>query len=195
MVTAALLVVAGCVNLQPKVDPTRFYVLNVPLPEAEQASETGQGYAVAGIRSLRLADYLDRPEIIIRYGDSRVERQSAHRWAGDLGMNIQNELMRWWVARQPQRVLYFPPWENALPQAHELRWRISKLEGHIDGQGKASAVVAMEWSWKTEQVTAPHYIRGEWTAPWDGEDYTSLISILGDLLVQGYEQILASELR
>lgn len=191
--TVLILVVTGCVNLEPKLDPTRFYVLNVPLAEADSKSDTGQEYAAVKVRSLQIADYLDRPEIMVRYGDSRVERQSTQRWAGDLKMNVQNELARWWSTRQSQRGLYFPPWEQTVSEARELRWKISKLEGYVDAEGQASAVVAMEWSWKTEPDMPLHYIRGEWSAPWDGVDYTSLVSTLGNLLAQGYEEMLSSE--
>lgn len=189
----ALLLTAGCVNLKPKADPTVFFVLNVPVVQEQETDPAG--LPSVGVRSLRISDYFNRPEIIVRRGDYRITRQSDFRWAGDLVASLQSEFARWWENRQPERSVHFPPWVRMIQPDKELSWKVDRLEGQLNGDGQGHAVVALVWSWQAGKESEPRHFREEWSAPWDGENFDSLVQILGELLAKGFEEILATELQ
>ncbi len=182
-----LAMLTGCINLSPKQDPTRFYVLHVPAPEAAQVSNG----PVTGVRSLQIEDYLNRPELMVRKGNAQIERLSLYRWAGSLSSHLQKEFQRWCERYQPERVFYFPPWDVRIQPERELRWEVRRLEGVQNVSGESYAVVELGWSW-TVRGENPVTHRGEWQAPWDGQDASVLVDLLGQLLGQGFEQILKS---
>ncbi len=182
---AALLTGVGCINLSPKQDTTRFYVLSVPAPEKSDAKTNG---LVTGVRSVQMDEYLSRPELTLRIGDSQIERLSLYRWASTPAAQVQKEFQRWCERYQPDRVFYFPPWTNRQPMALELAWNVRRMEGVQKSDG-SYAIVEMGWSWTVPDKT-PSFFNGEWMAPWDDNDPATLVDALSELLGQAFHKIM-----
>ena len=86
----ACFAVAGCVNLGPKPDLSRFFTLT-PLPEAERptgrsSSDSDQGGV--GVGPIRLPSYLDRDQMVTRVTQNRFAVAENDRWAEPLEDNF-----------------------------------------------------------------------------------------------------------
>jgi hypothetical protein len=78
---------AGCST----TPPTRFYALDavaVPASAAGQASvpspRSGAAATTVAVRTVAVPGAVDRPQFVVRSGDSRVSLDEYHRWAGPL---------------------------------------------------------------------------------------------------------------
>jgi hypothetical protein len=80
MLLALALSAAGCLSLKPQPDPARFYVLSATVPEPA-ARQPG---AIVGVGPVTLPDYLERSQLVTRYGDHRLSLAEASRWAEPL---------------------------------------------------------------------------------------------------------------
>jgi len=80
---AALVLLAGCAA----APATRYYVLNptAPAPAAAQGAARAAPESIAVvIKEVRLPQYLDRREIVIRGGDHQLRMVENEQWAGNL---------------------------------------------------------------------------------------------------------------
>jgi hypothetical protein len=80
MLVALAVGAAGCLSLKPQPDPARFYVLSAAVPEPA----TRRPGLVVGVGPVTLPDYLDRSQLVTRYGDHRLALAEASRWAEPL---------------------------------------------------------------------------------------------------------------
>lgn len=77
------LLLAGCGT----TPPTRFYQLTPQPPAAGERQVQLSGLAV-GVGPVRLADYLGRPQIVLREQENRLTVREFDRWGGGLETNI-----------------------------------------------------------------------------------------------------------
>lgn len=80
-----LLLLAGCGSAS---SPTRYYVLT-PLETAAPAEKRDVAVLVSGVR---LPQYLDRPQIVTRGGDNRLQVSDHEQWAGNLRQDMTRVL-------------------------------------------------------------------------------------------------------
>jgi len=83
LLAGTLLLLAGCLNLAPKPDPTQFFLLTA----ASQSQGTRVGPTI-GIRRVTLPDYLDQSQLVTRVGPEEVEFLPAARWAEPLATQM-----------------------------------------------------------------------------------------------------------
>ena len=78
IVAASLMVLLGCGSTQP----ARFYALS-SMKEAKMApgAKTGLSGVAVGIGPIRIADYLDRPDIVTRDTGNRLKLAEFELWA------------------------------------------------------------------------------------------------------------------
>lgn len=76
--------VSGCAS----APPTRFFVLN-SVASLDAPQVTPKAVAVV-IRDVRLPQYLERPQLVTRGGDHRIQLADDAQWAG----NLQQDMMR-----------------------------------------------------------------------------------------------------
>ncbi len=84
LVIAALALATGCSS----APATRYYVVT-PLEGGAVASAAGPSVVVAGVR---LPQYLDRPQLVTRSGDSQLQFQELHQWGGNLAKDLTRVL-------------------------------------------------------------------------------------------------------
>ncbi len=83
LVASLVLVLAACSSA-----PIRFYTL-VPPPTAQRAASAP--YAIA-VLPVTIPAQVDRPELVVREGDSRVALLEGQRWIAPLGDEIRSAL-------------------------------------------------------------------------------------------------------
>ncbi|MCP4044155.1 MAG: hypothetical protein GY731_19745, partial [Gammaproteobacteria bacterium] len=78
---------SGCITTD--TPNTRFYVLNPLEPDAGQVVGDGaKGTLAVEVASLRLPQYLERPQIVTRSGKNRLELAEYHQWGGNIRKNM-----------------------------------------------------------------------------------------------------------
>jgi len=77
---------SGCLSGTPV---TRFYVLNPLDPGLRLASDTDRKIPLSiEVASLRLPQYLERPQIVTRCSENQLELAEFHQWGGNLRKNM-----------------------------------------------------------------------------------------------------------
>lgn len=85
--------VSGCIS--NTASPTRFYVLNPLDPGVSLVNRTDQtGTLSLEVASLRLPQYLERPQIVTRSSENRLELSEYHQWGGNLRKNMMRVLAK-----------------------------------------------------------------------------------------------------
>jgi uncharacterized lipoprotein YmbA len=72
---------AGCAS----GPPVRFYVVTPIAGQAPAARAQGPGVVVAAVR---LPEYLERPQLVTRSGDNRLQLEEYHQWGGNLTKDL-----------------------------------------------------------------------------------------------------------
>jgi uncharacterized lipoprotein YmbA len=83
LVLLSIMLLPGCVNLEPVEDNTSFYILSV-----KRDAFDGNIEKRISVRSIDLVDYLKNSQIVRRAAGNQIRYLSNHRWAGDLDLMI-----------------------------------------------------------------------------------------------------------
>jgi uncharacterized protein len=97
---------------------------------------------VIGIGPVKLADYLDQSQIVIRTTDSQMAKGEFDRWVGPLKDNIVNVLADnigylLWTER-----VYLYPWSLSVPIDYQVVLDIVRLDGRLGD----AAWLEVRWS-------------------------------------------------
>jgi len=102
----ACLLLAACSFLEPRADPTRYFVL---APETAAAPPAASAQLSVVVGPLQLPDYLLRPEIVRRAGPNQLEPSRMDRWAEPIDRAFMRVLCLDLAGRLPQSlVVPFP---------------------------------------------------------------------------------------
>lgn len=85
---AITLLFIGCSSVSP---PVEYYTL-APMPRSAPAVASQPQFTIA-VRPVTLPDLLDRPQLIVRTGETTVSVSDFHRWAGTLRKDISRVLV------------------------------------------------------------------------------------------------------
>jgi uncharacterized protein len=77
----AVALATGCSS----VPPVRFYVVTPLAGPAPAARAPGPRVVVAAVR---LPEYLERPQLVTRSGDNRLQLEEFHQWGGNLAKDL-----------------------------------------------------------------------------------------------------------
>lgn len=129
------LTVAGCASPQ-----TNFYTLaSVDAPVAA-ATHTRPALTI-GVGPVRLPDYVDRPEIVIRRNAYAVDLAVFDNWAAPLDDRFPEVLILDLAAQLPaDQVIVFPP---RLPTPVDVQVEMNVSEFDVDAAGTATLIA--EW--------------------------------------------------
>ena len=130
-----LLTLAALLTNCARTQPVTFYQLSAI--EADQMAASAQpiGETVIGIGPVRLPEFLDRPQIVIRAGANRVQLIEGHRWAEPLAEGIPRTLRENLAAQLgTERILYYP-WNQKSGVDLQILVEILRFEG--EGYAKA----------------------------------------------------------
>jgi uncharacterized protein len=132
------LLMSGCA----RTPPVSYYQLSATDTGQTAAGASAIGEAVIGVGPVRLPEFLDRPQIIIRMGSNRVQLVEGHRWAEPLAENIPRVLRENLAARLgTERIQYFP-WNQTAAVDLQIPVEILRFEG----EGYKEAHLEVIWS-------------------------------------------------
>ena len=124
------LFLAGCGGT-----PRSFYMLTADGP-APSASGPG-----IGVGPVLLAEYLDRPNLVLQDAPNRLAVAENHRWAGDLAASIARVTATNLGRRLHTGNLRTYPWPRDEEISHQVTLDIRQFHGGADGY----AVIEVGW--------------------------------------------------
>jgi uncharacterized lipoprotein YmbA len=133
---AITIALAGCAS----TPQTEFYTLaDFPLPAA--AAPLGEPPLTVGVGPVKLPAYIDRPEIVLRVSDYKVDLLTFDNWAAPLDQRFPEALISDMQLQMPfARVIAYPP---RLPTPADVQIEISVERFDVDASG--TAVLIANW--------------------------------------------------
>jgi uncharacterized protein len=126
----AILLLAGC-----GVGTRSFYVLTSDGP-----APSGDGVGI-GVGPVSLAEYIDRPNIVIAEAPNQLGVAENHRWSGDLSEGIARVTATNLGRRMNTGNVQTYPWRNDGEISYQVTLDIRQLHGGDDGY----AVIEAGW--------------------------------------------------
>lgn len=135
----ALLLVAGC----GKTEPSRFYVLSYGHgQDGGAASTTAREGVGIGIGPAALPQYLDRPHVVTRSSDNKLELAEFDQWGGNLEDNFSHVLAENLSFELSTDRVSVYPWKTSAPIECQVTVQVTAFE--VDGEGDCQLDV--RWS-------------------------------------------------
>ncbi len=134
----------GCFGTNP-VTPTRFYVLNptqykTKLINIKDPSDTSSQKMVSlEIASLRLPQYLEKPQIVTRTSHNRLEMEEYHQWGGNLRKNMIRVIGQNMSRLFATPNISFAPFRPRIPPNFRIEVEVMRFEPDEQGQVHFSA--------------------------------------------------------
>lgn len=179
-VTITVLLMGGCLNLGEGSKPTRYYLLT-PLEEktANFPKNSLDSDLIIRVGPVKLAKYLDRPQILSHSGDNEIELAEFDRWAEPLRENVARVLAANLTLLIPtEKVILYPlvvPGEKSV----QVTVEILKFDGRLGGE------VALDARWViTGDGHAPlvPIKKSMFQTQVEGEDYGALVEAMSRAL-------------
>jgi uncharacterized lipoprotein YmbA len=135
----ALLFVAGC----GKTEPSRFYVLSYDHGQGGDAASTTAREGVGiGVGPVELPQYLDRPHVVTRSSDNKLELAEFDQWGGNLEDNFGHVLAENLSFELSTDRVSVYPWKASAPIEYQVTVQVTAFE--VDGEGDCQLDV--RWS-------------------------------------------------
>jgi uncharacterized protein len=134
------LIPGGCISLEPKPDPSRFFSLT-PLPRTGQRAQdaAGTNALVLGIGPIKFPGYLDRQQFVTRISQNRFAVAENDRWAEPLEENFSRVLSQnLSILLQTDRIVAYP-WERSQQPAYQVQVEVLRFEPNAEQLVELSA--------------------------------------------------------
>lgn len=138
---AAATLTAGCATTV-----TRYYTLSTVIPEAP-AARSSESAALVGIGPVKLPDYVNIPNIVVRTGDNTLDQATFDQWGGSLDDMIPRVLVENMHARMPSDHFVAFPQSGDLPFDFRIPVSISSFD--VSAAGDATIVARWQIRGKT----------------------------------------------
>lgn len=175
----ALLLLTACSS----TPASRFYALS-PVNTSEYVKQQQvKDNGIIAIGPIRIPEYLDRPQIITRSGNSELMLAEFHRWGGSL----DNDLKRVIPENIAQKldaagylVINWPvPGEGNMPVQYRVAIDILQFEGTLGG----TVTLKCQWGiWGNDEKSRNSSRMSLITEPVQGQEYEHLVVAMSNAL-------------
>ncbi len=157
--------------------PTRFYVLGSlsdSMNKKELQPSDRERCVSIGVGPVRVADYLDRPQIVTRLTPNEVRLGEFDQWAEPLEQNISRVLADNLSALLCTKMVVVFPWRGAVSVDYQIEVEILRLDGNLGG----SATLEVQWMAFGPRESKKLLVTKKlsFTVPIGGQDYQALVS-------------------
>jgi uncharacterized lipoprotein YmbA len=174
VITAGAL--SSCSFLQPHADPTKCFVLTVPIASSQPATANKSASYKIGLLSIEMPAYLQSKLMVVRTGTNEIHFAEFDRWAEPLDEGISRVVKEALCsADNVESVALNSHGEDTLD--YEVMIRVLACEGVRGEGGTGSIRLSMSWEIRPVGTNAMVNLRGNFTASptaWDGKDYGQL---------------------
>jgi len=165
-----VILLSGC-STTPAV---RYYTLN-PCPGMQpDISQAVSGDTLAiGVGPVEFPKFLDRPQIVTRKSQHRVEVSEFHRWAGSFSENFLRVLTRNISMLLPTDRVAAHPWTDQFSPTCRIQLTVEQFDGRF-GEAVVLNVIWSVWNQKNaNELVTKHTLIKE---PLADENYESLVA-------------------
>ena len=160
----AAILLGGCVRSpEPK-----FYTLTPVQDQFIGRRSNPAQNAVIGIGPVKLADYLDKSQIVTRTSDAQLVKSEFNRWAGSFKDNFINVLADDLGFLLSDQQIYLYPFRPSMPIDYQITVDVIRCDGRLGDaaylearwsilQGQEKKLFKMNRSSIREPVTGPDY--------------------------------------
>jgi uncharacterized protein len=188
LLLATVVSLAGCFSLSRDAPPQQHYVLGAGGPPERAAAAADRPVPdssrhMVGLRTLRLADYLASPFIVVRRGAHQVEFSEYHRWGEDLGRAINRDVAVRLAALVPTHQVQSSPWPagtapELVVQVHVLRFEGVTSDDREQGTGEAHLLATWEILDPRDGAVRAHGTTEVRQGGWSVGDFDGLVRLL-----------------
>ena len=158
---------------------SKFYLLSPLQGPGGDVKPDSEACVSIGIGPIRIPEYLDQPQIVIRSAPNEIKASETNRWAEPLKNNFTRVLAQNLTGLLCTKSILFYPWKGGLPIDYRVEVEVIRFEGVLGGQ------VSLE-AWRRilsrEGKTLHLSKRSAFNEPASGEDYQPLVSAQSRLL-------------
>ena len=173
----------ACVNLKPKADTTRTYLLGPVDVSPEGESSLYDIY----IARPNLPAYLEGNHMQYRNEQGELKSLKGARWGESLQEGIARALSEWVLSDSGRQVSGFYPWPKTSDQATELRLQFHQFGATADGRIQLSASWRIDGGADAKAKQARYYSAEGYT--WKVGDVQSLVAGLNAALTALAQEI------
>ena len=161
---------AGC-STTPAV---RYYTLN---PSAEMQPDIPQAVSgdtlAIGVGPVEFPKFLDRPQIVTRQSQNRIEVSEFHRWAGSFSEDFLRVLAKNISILLPADRVAAYPWTDQFSPIYRIQLIVEQFDGRFGGD----VVLNVTWSvWNQKDTNQAIFKHTRIKEPVSAEDYESLVT-------------------
>jgi uncharacterized lipoprotein YmbA len=152
----------------------RYYTLN-PFSEVQpDVSQAVSGDTLAiGVGPVELPKFLDRPQIVTRISQHRVEVSEFHRWAGSFSEDFLRVLAKNISMLLPADRVAAYPWTDRFSPTYRIPLTVEQFDGRLGDH----VVLNVTWSvWHQEDTNEPVIKHTLIREPISHVDYDALVS-------------------
>ncbi len=185
-VVLGLLSACGCASSPP----ARFFELPAPIQlTAGQHIDLAETKRLVGILPIKLAAYLNNPQIVTRLGPEEIHPDEFNRWGTPLADSIASVLALRMLQELPGTYIDVYPWPGGSTFDYQVRVEITRFDGAL---GK-SASMAAQWTIVRGRNTDAIIARGisYYTQPIENKTYSALTQAMSKLVVMLADDISA----
>lgn len=173
MITRSLALLIGFLLAGCATAPKSFYVLT-----ADGSAPSGGGAGI-GVGPVSLAEYIDRPNLVVADSPNQLSIADDHRWAGDLSSSIARVTATNLGRRLQTGNVRTYPWRDD----NGLRYQVTIDIRQLHGSGDGHAVIEAGWRIyalpERRVAAAKTFVARE---PLDADGYPALVAAESRLL-------------
>ncbi|MFZ5447312.1 MAG: PqiC family protein [Thermodesulfobacteriota bacterium] len=180
------IILCGCV----RSPAPRFYALT-SIQEGQNLSSrrSPDKNAVIGIGPVKLADYLDKSQIVTRTSNEQLAKSEFNRWAGSFKDNFINVLADNLGFLLSDQQIYLYPFRPSIPIDYQITVDVIRCDGRL---GDAACLEA-RWSILQGKEKKPFKMdRSSICEPVTGRDYGDLVAAQSRALAKLSREIAAA---
>jgi len=180
-------VTAGCLNLKPTEDPTRYFLLTRAGSAQEASTVKGQGPAL-GIAQVDVPVYLTKPWMVVRTSETEIRYSDFNKWGEHLDKGIQRVLSEQLTGLLGTDRVYRNFWNQ---DDVDIKVKLSVHKFEVDLNGRA--VLEAQWQITGERVSAGHRVI-EKVGPAPNADAAGAVQTMSEALAE-LSRVIATEIQ
>ena len=173
VVIALTLNLAACIGTPSR--PAQFYLLTPDPGQPVAARATTTTPLSIGLGPVTLPEIYDRPQIVTRMDDNRINLAEFDRWGGDLNKDLTRTLARNLMGRLNTDSVVLYPWPGRNKPDFQVSIRFFRLDGQLDSSAVLDGVWRLLDGSKGCELAAHHFQYQEQTS---GPGYSELVDAI-----------------
>ena len=152
----------------------RYYTLNPFSGMQPDISQAVSGDTLAiGVGPVEFPKFLDRPQIVTRKSQHRVEVSEFHRWAGSFSEDFLRVLSKNISMLLPADQVAAYPWKDQFSPTYAIQLIVDQFDGRFGGH----VVLNVTWSiWNQKDANQAIFKHTRIKEPVSGEDYDAVVA-------------------